>query len=143
MSLSVIEQSLLLSVYYRGNTIDQNRWTSSSDQVVTLSLFYTGGISFSECESRFGNRRYIGGLYTDDGELHPMVAIRYSELIELLKKHPDLIEGGGDFQTPAYPTYTACRLTAEGDQLALSFMDSFPQKPDFPSWPDARTPGKV
>lgn len=139
VNLSNIEKSLLLATYFRGNPPQQEHWTSSSDQVVTLSLFYTDDISFDECEIRFSRKAYVGNLYVDGGELDPLVASRYGHLIELLRKHPDLIKGSGGFERPADPTFTACKLTAEGDQLALSFVDLFPTKPEFLNWPDRRS----
>jgi len=47
MPLTSVEYSLLVGAYFRGG------WTSNSDQIVTLSLFYTGDVSFAECESVF------------------------------------------------------------------------------------------
>ncbi len=138
MNLPVIDKSLLLATYFRGNTPNQGVWTSSSDQVVTLSLFYTGDITSLECQSRFANRGYVGGLYNDDGELRPQIESRYQHLINLLREYPQLIEGGGDFELPAYPTFTACRLTEDGIRLIPGIIDSFPRKPDFPGWPDQR-----
>ncbi|WP_166831254.1 hypothetical protein [Thalassoroseus pseudoceratinae] len=139
MNLSCIDKSLLLAAFFRGNTRDQDRWTSSSDQVLTLSLFYTGDITSDECQYRFSNRGYVGGLYDDDGELHPQIDSRYQNLIDLLRVQPHLIEGGGNLETPAYPTYTACRLTDDGIRLVPDIIDLFPRKPDFPNWPDRRT----
>jgi len=59
-------------------------------------------------------------------------------LIDLVEGFPELIEGGGDFATPADPTFTSCRLTAAGQQVACSLIRVFHQKPDFPYWPDKR-----
>jgi hypothetical protein len=139
MNLSPVDSSLLLAAYFRGNTLDQDRWTSCSDQVLTLSLFYTGDITSEDCISRFSNRGYVGGLYDDDGELCIQVESRYSNLIDLLQRQPQLLEGGGDFDTPAYPTFTACRLTNDGIQLIPQFIDLFPAKPKLRNWPDRRT----
>lgn len=139
MSLSSIDESLLLAAYFRGNTLDQQGWTSSSDQVVTLSLFYTGDITSDECECRFSTKGYVGGLYDENGKVHPRITARYRHLIELLRKRPELIEGGGDFTTPAEPTYTACRLTHEGVGLVPHIIEAFPAKPDFSNWPDRRS----
>ena len=139
MNLSDIENSLLLAAFFRGNTREQDRWTSCSDQVVTLSLFYTGDISADECESRFSDRSYVGGLYDNNGDLQPEIEFRYNKLIELIRQYPVLIEGGGDFDTPAYPTYTACRLTDSALELVPSLLAAFPSKPEFPNWPDRRT----
>lgn len=138
-NLSLIEKSLLLAAFFRGNTLDQGDWTSSSDQVVTLSLFYTGDITSDECQSRFSTRSYVGGLYDDDGELRPQIEARYQRLIELIWKQPQLIEGGGDLETPAYPSFTACRLTTQGIELIPDIVDRLPRKPDFPNWPDRRS----
>lgn len=139
MNLSVIDKSLLLAAFFRGNTREQERWTSNSDQVVTLSLFYTGDISSDECQSRFSNPGYLSGLCDDTGELHPQIETRYQHLIELLRTQPRLIEGGGDFDMPVWPTYTACRLTDEGLRLIPEVIDLFPHKPEFPNWQDQRT----
>lgn len=137
MQLSRVDSSLILATYFRGMR-DGERWISSCDQIVTLSLFYTGDLSAAECADRFVKRSYVGGLYDDDGELKAEIADRYRELIKLVQKHPDLIEGGGDFKRPAYPTYTACRLTPRGIDLVPAIIDEFPPKPDFPNWPDRR-----
>lgn len=139
MDLSQIEQSLLLATFFRGNLPDQRAWTSCSDQILTLSLFYTGDISADECQTRFSSRRYVGGLYSDEGEIHPQIEARYRCLIELLRKHPELIEGGGNFETPGCPAYTACRLTDDGLRIIPHIIELFPGKPDFPNWPDRRT----
>jgi hypothetical protein len=133
-----VEQSLLLAAFFRGNLPGQPVWTSSCDQVVTLSLFYTEDISGEECQSRFATRSYVSSLYDDTGELAPEIRSRYEGLIRLLKGYPNLIEGGGNFEFPAEPTYTACRLTKAGEALISSIIIQFPSKPDFPNWPDRR-----
>jgi hypothetical protein len=138
MSLSRVEQSLILAAYSRGNHPDQVHWSSCCDQVVTLSLFYTGDITPDECARRFSHKSYVAALYDDDGELTAEIRSRYEDLITLLQSHPDLIQGGGDPQLPADPTYTAGRLTAEGDRLIPSLIGAFPKKPEFPHWPDKR-----
>lgn len=139
MPISAVEKSLLVAAYFRGGSSDDSHWTSNSDQIVTLSLFYTGDISSEDCAHRFSQRRYVGRLYDEDGQLTEEIATRYQFLINLLREHPELIEGGGDFETPAHPTYTACRLTDAGRDLAAMLIPSFPQKPEFPNWPDKRT----
>ena len=53
MTLSFIEKSLLLAAYYRGGCQTDAVWSSNSDQIVTVSLFYTGDISSTECVRRF------------------------------------------------------------------------------------------
>ncbi len=60
MNLSQIGGSLLLAAFFRGNLRGQRRWTSCSDQVVTLSLYYTGEITAAECGVRFSSRPYVG-----------------------------------------------------------------------------------
>ena len=139
MNISDIDKSLLLAAFFRGNTHEQDRWTSCSDQVVTLSLFYTDEITAGECESRFSERSYVGGLYDDNGDLKPEIESRYNKLIELTRQYPSLIEGGGDFDTPAHPTYTACRLTDDALKLVPDLIATFPHKPEFANWPDRRT----
>ncbi|MEM9409973.1 MAG: hypothetical protein AAGA30_02600 [Planctomycetota bacterium] len=138
MNLSNVDNSLLLAAFFRGNTHEQEYWTSCSDQIVTLSLYYTGDISAGECESRFSGHRCVGGLYDSNGDLQPEIESRYNKLIDLIRCHPSLIEGGGDFVTPAYPTFTACRLTADALKLVPDLLKTFPRKPDFPNWPDRR-----
>ena len=138
MNFSAIEKSLLLTAFFRENTQDQERWTSSCDQVLTLSLFYTGDITADECQSRFSTRSNVGGLYAADGELDSQIESRYQLLIDLLRQQPQFIEGGGNFKTPAHPTYTACRLTEVGTRIIPDIIGSFPSKPDFPNWPDRR-----
>lgn len=49
MTLSTVEQTLLLAAYLRGMPPERYGWISCCDQVVVLSLFYTGDISFEEC----------------------------------------------------------------------------------------------
>lgn len=139
MSLSKIDQSLLLATWFRGNSLEQTYWTSCSDQIVILSLFYTGEITADECCQRFANHSYVGGLYDDNGYLVSIVASRYRQLIDLLRNQPELIEGGGNFEMPADPTYTACRLTEAGILLMPEITERFPVKPDFPNWPDRRS----
>lgn len=133
-----VEQSLLLATFFRGNPPDQDVWSSSCDQVVTLSLFYTGDISYEDCQRRFSRKAYVSCLYDENAELTHEIQSRYDALIRLLKAHPDLIQGGGNFDTPADPTYTACRLTRAGEELIASTIRQFPVKPDFPNWPDRR-----
>jgi hypothetical protein len=139
MSLVTIEASLLVAAYFRGGNHDDGVWTSNCDQVVTLSLFYTGDVSADECKRRFSQRCYVGGLYNEAGELCPTIEIRYQALIIFINRNPELIEGGGNLKTPADPTYTSCRLTKAGMDLAISSMAAFPSKPDFPNWPDRRS----
>ncbi len=136
MALTRIEESLLLSAYFRGKDPSAQIWSSNSDQVLTLSLFYTGDISHDDCVSRFKNRPYLRRVYDDGVQLNEKIKQRYGILISLIQKRPDLIQSGGDLRTPADPTYTACGLTITGCQLARSLESGFPQKPEFPNWPD-------
>jgi hypothetical protein len=138
MPLSTIDESLLLAAFFRGGSLDDQVSVSNSDQVVTLSLFYTGDISFEECAARFSRRSCVGGLYDGECQLMEMIAERYGLLIQLVRDHPDLIEGAGDLRTPADPTFTSCRLTVAGRALALKLIPSFREKPEFPNWPDQR-----
>ncbi|MFM8580460.1 MAG: hypothetical protein ACKOFW_03040 [Planctomycetaceae bacterium] len=86
------QEAILLAAYFRGGDPDAVVWTSNCDQVVTLSLFYTGDISTNDCIDRFAVKSYVGKLYQDDGELNGMIASRYQTLIELLQSHPHLFE---------------------------------------------------
>lgn len=108
------------------------------DQVLTLPLFYTGEISHDDCASSFEVRSYLRCLYSDDGRLNKQIKHRYRILIDLIRRHPELIEGAGNLKGPSDPTYTACGLTDVGCQLARTLIASFPQKPEFPNWPDRR-----
>ena len=120
---------------------NDHTWTSNTDQILTLSLFYTRDITSAECVSRFTHRSYIQKLYDEKGELTEQIESRHKTLINLLQEHPELIESSGNFEHLAqvHPTFTACRLTNAGLRLALNLINSFPQKPDFPNWPDNRT----
>ncbi len=147
MSLTSVEESLLLAAYFRGRCPGLRGWTSNTDQILTLSLFYSGEIPFADCVSRFAERR-IRKLYIEDGKLTEEdgdwklteeIETRYKVLINLLHTHPELIEGGGNFKSPAHPTFTACGLTNAGLDLASSLINLFPQKPEFPDWPDNQT----
>lgn len=138
MELTTTEKSIVLAAYFRGMAEEADCWTSNCDQVVTLSLFYTGDLSFDECARRFSVRSYVLSLYRKDGKLKKVIEARYRILIRMLGEHPELIEGGGDFETPAYPTFTACRLKDAGVKLATSLINQFLQKPDFSNWPDKR-----
>ena len=134
-----VQEAVLLAAYFRGGDPDDAVWTSNCDQVVTLSLFYTGDISADDCVDRFSVKRYVSRLYQENGELDAVIADRYCVLIELLQSYPQLFQGGGNLKTPADPTYTSCRLTHEGQQFATILAMNFPAKPDFPHWPDKRT----
>lgn len=136
MPLTRIEDAILVAAYFRGRDPSAQIWSSNSDQVLTLSLFYTGDISYDDCASRFDHRPYIRSVYDEDGKLNEQIHGRYKILIHLIEQRPDLIEGGGDLRTPADPTYTACGLTFVGCQLARTLKTTFPQKPEFPNWPD-------
>lgn len=140
MPLSTVEKSLLVAAYFRGGSEADRVWTSNSDQIITLSLFYTGDISAAECANRFSVPGYVQRLYDEDGELSEQIEARYRVLIDLLREHPELIKGGGNFETPAHPTYTACRLTPAGLEECERLIHSFPHKPSFPNWPDKRLP---
>jgi hypothetical protein len=140
MSLTSVEESLLLATYFRGRVPEDDRWRANSNQILTLSLYYTGDISYSECVSRFDTRSYVQKVYDENGELTKEIVDRYKILINLLQDHPELIEGAGDFEVPQEPTYTACRLTDAGLELAAELFDRFPKQPDFPNWPDRRSP---
>lgn len=137
MELTRIEQSLLVAAFFRGGKPPGPGWRSNTDQVLTLSLFYTGDISFEDCAERFSVKGYVRRLYTDRG-LTDVITSRYAHFIALIRSHPELIEAGGNFEPPADPTYTACRLTEAGEKLACSLIQSFPRKPEFPNWPDKR-----
>jgi len=138
MPLTRIEDAILVAAYFRGKDPSEQVWSSNSDQVLTLSLFYTGDISHIDCASRFENRPYLRCVYDDDGQLNEQIKHRYKVLLDLIQQHPDLIDGGGDLKSPADPTYTACGLTDAGCQLARTLISSFPKKPEFPNWPDRR-----
>lgn len=139
MHLTSIEKSLILAVFFRGGSPDDETWTSNTDQILTLSLFYSGEMTSEECVRRFARRSGLQKLYTAEGGLTEEIANCYQVLIQLLHRHPQLIEGGGNFTLPAHPTFTSCRLTKEGFLLAASLINTFPQKPEFPDWPDQRT----
>jgi len=134
--LTSVEGSLLVAAYFRGRTPAEYGWVSNCDQVVTLSLFYTQELSADDCVMRFHVKSHVANLYDDDGELADEIRKRYEILIDLIRKRPDLITGGGNFETPADPTFTSCRLTQAGITLAVLLMRSFPRKPNFPNWPD-------
>lgn len=136
MPLTRIEESLLAAAYFRGKDPSQQVWSSNSDQVLTLSLFYTDDISYDDCAARFANRPYLGCVYDHDGQLNKQIRHRYKALIALIQQHPELIEGGGNLRTPADPTYTACGLTGAGCDLARTLISHFPKKPAFSNWPD-------
>jgi len=138
MPLTRIEEAILLAAYFRGKDPSEQVWSSNSDQVLTLSLFYTGDIAFDDCKTRFDRRSYLRHVYDDNGQLNGQIERRYKILINLIQQRPDLIEGGGNLETPADPTYTACGLTDAGCQMARELMSSFPKKPNFPNWPDRR-----
>ena len=140
MSFTLVEKSILLAAYYRGNLQDDCVWTSNSDQILTLSLFFSGDITSTDCVTRFATHSHVQSLYGEDGKLTKEIETRYEVLINLLKTHEELIEGGGDFDLPADPTYTACRLTDGGLLLAVKLVGLFPDEPNFPNWPDPRTP---
>lgn len=55
MSLSQTQKSLLVAAYYRGGHPGE-LGGANCDQVVTLSLYYTRGISFEECAERFSQK---------------------------------------------------------------------------------------
>lgn len=147
--LTRIDESLILAAYFRGGSQAQgNAWFSNTDQILTLSLFYTGDITEADCVGRFSRRSYVGKLYDNSVEIteeHPWGKLteeidgRYKVLIHLLREHAELLEGGGNFETPAHPTFTSCRLTDAGLQLAVTLVGRFPTKPVFPNWPDGRT----
>ena len=139
MDFTPVQEALLLAAFFRGNTVDFQRWISCNDQVTTLSLFYTGDITAADCQERFATRGYVSSLYTEDGLLLPNIAERYAALIRLIHKYPNLIQGGGDLKSPASPTFTACRLTAAGNELIPDLAQRLPRTPDFPSWPSSRT----
>ena len=136
MPLTRIEEAILVAAYFRGKDPSVEVWSSNSDQVLTLSLFYTDDISYDDCASRFEQRPYLRHVYDDDGQLNEQIEHRYKILIDLIQQCPDLIEGGGNLKAPADPTYTACGLTDVGCQLARTLIPSFPKKPEFPNWPD-------
>lgn len=139
VSLSLIEESLLVAAYYRGGSSSDEIWRSNSDQIITLSLFYTGELSSEDCAERFSDRCGVAGQYQEDGELTVLVKSRYAQLLKMLQAHPELIEGAVNFETPVDPIYTSCRLTEAGMNLARQLIPSLPQKPEFSKWPDKRT----
>lgn len=140
--LTLVEESLLLAAFYRGNLLDDSFNRACCDQVITLSLFYTGDISNQDCIERFKKRSYVMLFWKDGNEnngLETTLSGRYSKLIELIDQHPDLIEGFGNLHSPANPCYTACRLTQTGIGVAKASFNRFEVKPDFPNWPDRRS----
>lgn len=149
MPLSTIEESLILAAYFRGGSQDDLVWSANGDQILTLSLFYTGDITEADCVLRFSRKSYVQKLYdesrssSDELYLTQEIEHRYEVLIKLLQDHLEFIEGGGDYKTPALPTFMGCRLTEKGMKLAMVLVKQFPQKPEFPNWPDKRTMSKA
>lgn len=146
MPLSHIDESLLLAAWFRGRTPGASEgWTANVDQVLALSMFYTGDISREQCALWFLQRSYVQELYEVPFEsLTSEVADRDQVLIELLETRPDLIIGGGDWKLPSFPTFRACGLTVAGAELVPMLIDRFPAKPEFPNWPDKRSaPSRV
>ena len=133
-----IDDALLLAAYFRGGAPTDVPKTSNSDQIITLSLFFTGELTAEECAARFAVRCYVQQLYGEDGELLEMISLRYGSLIDLLHRRPDLIKGGGDLARPADPTFTGCWLTPAGLVAASALANTFPPKPEFPNWRDRR-----
>ena len=142
IDLNRVDRSLLLAAFFRGNARTQSYWTSSCDQVVALSVFYTGDLTYKGCQQRFESG-YVGPLYDLDGELLPDVKRRYYQLIDLLGHRPDLILGGGNLTTPADPSYTACKLTETGISIVPRLQEEFPEKPTFGKWPDKNSPADL
>lgn len=138
-SLTLIEQSLLVATFFRGELLDTEIWTSNSDQIIVLSLYCTSDISVEDCLKRFDRRSSVAGLYDANGNLVEAIARRYAILIDLVKRQPSLIQGRGNLNRPADPTYTSCRLTTEGIVYAQSVFRLFPEHPHFPNWPDRRS----
>ena len=122
--MNEIEKSLLLAAFFRGGSPDDSPWTANSDQIVTLSLFYSGNITAEDCIERFATKGYISKLYDDDAELTAEIEMRYGMLQELLQMRPHLIEGRGNSENPADPQYTSCRLTKIGQKLERVPRDS-------------------
>lgn len=137
MPLDRIDESLLLAAWFRGGRSAHHGWTSNADQILVLSLFYTGDISFEECAGRFS--RHLDVTYSYDRDPEEFVR-RDQQLVVLVASRSDLLEKGGDWATPCYPKFRACGLTPAGLELAGTRIDRFPTKPDFPNWPDKRPP---
>lgn len=76
IQLDRIEQSLLVAAYFRGQRDLDETWHASANQIVTLSLFYTGDISSDDCVERFATRSYMKRIY-EQGELREEIALRY------------------------------------------------------------------
>lgn len=138
MPLSRIDESLLLAAWFRGRVPTESEvWSANVDQVLALSLFYTGDISCEQCARWFSQGGYVRELYESPFEsLTEVATARDQALIELLKTRPELIMGAGDWQTPCFPTFRACGLTPAGAELVPMLVDRFPTNPDFPNWPD-------
>jgi hypothetical protein len=137
MTLSHVEQALLIAAYFRGALSGDRYVTASCSEVINLSLFYTGDITGKTCEERF-LRIPEPHLYDEDGNLVDDIRLRYEVLIDFICNHPGLIEGAGNLDLPADPSFTGCRLTRAGVELATSFIPLFPTKPEFPERPDRR-----
>lgn len=151
MPLTRIEESLVLAAYRRGGSQKHRKdhgQTPGTDEILTLSLFYSDDTTPTDCVERFAYRSYVQKLYqkaTDPNDAPPFggkltdeINGRYSVLINLLRTHPELIEGIGNFDLPTHPTFTSCWLTDAGVRLAETLLGQFPKKPDFPNWPDER-----
>lgn len=148
MQLSLVQESIILAAYFRGGSNDDYVWRSNSDQILTLSLFYTGDISAEDCEDRFAEFGYVKKLYveestpTSDEECRKLaegIDARYRVLIQMIRENSDLIQGAGNLDLPSDPTFTSCKLTDAGYSLALTLGGMFPLKPEFENWPDRRT----
>lgn len=138
-SLSPIAASLIVATYYRGGDYRENVWGANCDQILTLSLYFTGDLSQDECLARFAVRGHVQSLYDDSG-LTDVISQRYQHLINLLREQATFIEGGGNFRLPADPTYTSCRLTPAGCEIASCLAGQFPAPPEFLYWANRRGP---
>lgn len=111
MPLDRIDESLLLAAWFRGRCIeDEDVWTSNADQIITLSLFYTGDISAEECARRFSHRSYISKLYGSDGELTEEIAVRDQALVALVRSRPDLLAKRRGLDNSLLPHVSSVRI---------------------------------
>lgn len=115
-------QKLLLMAAAANNLRPGIELRANCGRVVRLALQWAGQLS-PDVEA---------GLH-NDFDYHPTVKKCYGSLIRMIQHLPKsaaLMEGAGNFGTPenpiAMPTFTACRLTPQGEALADELLTQHP-----------------
>ena len=125
LEVSGVEQQLLIAALVLGLTPSIELYRANSARVVNQVLSWRGM-----------TKEQIDSGWRDD-DCDPEHKLVYSALVKLIHTNHDevlLFEGAGNWGVPSdpdrpacHPQFNSCRLTAEGEKLAVFLLEQHPE----------------